>query len=286
MSSATKIVGYSTALFSTWYFVEQYNALFDCGDGVVAHLMQKSRKVKHCFVSHADRDHLTGLLQFQQLNGRSDLNIYYPKDCGSFPALAEFTRRFDHLITGTRWHGIQSDQSVSLRADLKVRAIANGHVTKHSDQIKSLSFVVERTRRKLKPEYQSMDPQQIASIRKEKGEDAITDAVRNTELIYSGDTPIERDGRYQGTKTLIHEATFLTRDELTPNHPYRNKHSSLDDVMQIVADSSIQNLVLGHFSSRYSDEQILDAVEQHKQNLGIDIPIHCVLPGRVFTIEV
>ncbi len=48
------------------------------------------------FISHADRDHLTGLLQFNQLNARSGFPvIYYPKDCGSFPALKEFTTKFD-----------------------------------------------------------------------------------------------------------------------------------------------------------------------------------------------
>lgn len=61
------ITGYSTALFSTWYFVEELGILFDCGDGVSAALLQKARKVEHVFISHADRDHLAGLLQFNQL---------------------------------------------------------------------------------------------------------------------------------------------------------------------------------------------------------------------------
>lgn len=46
----------SSALFSTWFFIEEFGALFDAGDGVSAALMQRSRKVKHVFVTHADRD--------------------------------------------------------------------------------------------------------------------------------------------------------------------------------------------------------------------------------------
>ncbi|HEV7780957.1 MAG TPA: MBL fold metallo-hydrolase [Chitinophagaceae bacterium] len=85
MNHGFKITGYSTALFSTWYFIEEAGILFDCGDGCSAGLLQKSRKVKNIFISHADRDHLTGLLQFCQLNNREDLpKVFYSADCDSF----------------------------------------------------------------------------------------------------------------------------------------------------------------------------------------------------------
>ena len=85
------ITGFSTALFSTWYFIEELGLLFDCGDGASSGLLQKARKVKHAFISHADRDHLTGLLQFNQLNARQGFpKIYFPRDSGSFPFLKEF----------------------------------------------------------------------------------------------------------------------------------------------------------------------------------------------------
>ncbi len=58
------ISAYATALFGSWYFIENYNLLFDIGDGISTQLLQKSRKIKYIFISHADRDHLTGLLQF------------------------------------------------------------------------------------------------------------------------------------------------------------------------------------------------------------------------------
>ena len=75
------ITAYSTALFSTWIFIEELGLLFDAGDGVAAGLLQKSRKIKHVFISHADRDHLTGLMQLNQLNSRAGFpKIYYPKD--------------------------------------------------------------------------------------------------------------------------------------------------------------------------------------------------------------
>ena len=255
MTTNLTITGYSTALFSTWYFVREYGILFDCGDGATTALMQKSRRIKHVFVSHADRDHLAGLLQFNQLNGRDELTIYYPKDCGSFPALAEFTSRFDPHTTGTRWVPLDRDQEVRIRQDVIVRAVENSHVKTANDQVKSLSYFVDSVARKLKPEFVGLPGSEIGALRKERGNDAITHEVRTTPLAFSADTPIELDGRYNTVQTLIHEATFLTEAEIEPDNPKRNKHSSLDQVMRMVAGSNIQRLILGHFSSRYDNEE-------------------------------
>lgn len=282
MSSQPTITAYSTALFSSWYLAHEYKVLFDCGDGVCAHLLQKARKVKHCFVSHADRDHVAGLLQFQQLNGGSGLTIHYPADSGSFPALAEFSSKFDPHVVGTRWNPLRPGDEIRLREDLVVRPMENRHVQTTAGEIKSLSFVVESIRRRLKPEFASLSGPEIGVLRKERGADAVTDATRVTELIYSGDTPVETDGRYDNANVLIHEATFLTRDEITPDDPRRNKHSSLDAVMEMVADSHIGTLILGHFSSRYSMEQIDEAIDREIRRCGIRCEVRRVYPGRVF----
>lgn len=280
-----RITGYSTALFSTWYLVDDFGILFDCGDGVCAGLLQKARKIKHVFISHADRDHLAGLLQFLQLNGRPELTIHYPKDCGSFPSLAEFSRRFDPHSSGTQWHPISPGDEIVIRNDLIVRAIENRHVRAIPSQVKSLTYIAESTSRKLKPEFRGLPGNQIAEVRKQHGANSISEQSRTVELIYSGDTPIETDGRYDLAKILIHEATFLTRGEIEPDNPKRNKHSSLDAVMEMVADSQVETLILGHFSSRYSTEQIDEAIKVEATRCGLKIPIHRVAPGIVSTFE-
>ena len=280
MKNQLTITGYSTALFATWYFVDEMGLLFDCGDGVASGLLQKCRKVKHVFITHPDRDHLTGLLQFNQLNARPSLKIYYPKDCGSFPALAEFSSKFDPQVSGTQWIGIEAGAEVQVRSDLIVRAVANRHVESKTGH-KSLSYFVDSVSRKLKPEFVGKNGSEIAMLRKTVGNDAITSATRSTKLVYSGDTPIERDGRYDNAEILIHEATFLTSKELDPNNPKRNKHSSLDQVIQMAAGSNLQHLILGHFSSRYSVEQIDTAIKQQCEEYGLRIPVYRIHPGMV-----
>lgn len=283
-SNRLSITGYSTALFSTWYFCKEMGCLFDCGDGMTSGLMQKARKVKHVFISHADRDHLAGLFQFNQLNARADLSIYYPKDSGSFPAIADFSEKFDPHVSGTRWIPIDGDFEVRIREDLAVRAIENRHC-ESKPGTKSLTYIVDSISRKLKPELVGKEGNEIAMLREEKGEEAISDLSRKTKLIYSGDTPIENDGRYDETEILIHEATFLTAAEIETDNPHRNKHSSLDQVMAMVARSNIQRLILGHFSSRYSPEEIDKAIAREIELHGITIPVHRVLPGETARFE-
>ena len=288
MAQSISITAYSTALFSTWIFVEQYSILFDCGDGVVSSLLQKSRKIKHVFITHPDPDHITGLFQFNQLNGRDGLTVHYPKDAGSFPALADFTAKFDPHTSGTTWNSISAGDSIAVRNDLQVRAIRNQHVPADPSVMKSLSFVVQNEKRKLRPEFAGSTGQHIAELRKEISDDKLFETATDIdiELIYSGDTPIENDGRYTNARILIHEATFLTREEIEPDNPKRNKHSSLDSVMEMAANSNIQNLILSHFSSRYSNEQIDEAIAKEKQRCEIDIPVFVIYPGQVSRFEI
>ncbi len=285
MSQLT-ISGYSTALFSTYYFVEELGILFDAGDGVMSNLMQKSRKVKHIFISHADRDHLAGLLQFMQLNGRDGFpKVYFPKDCGSFPALAEFASKFDPHTGRGEWIGLDRNEEVWIKKDLVVKAIENRHVPTTGDQLKSLTYQVFRVKRKLKEAYLSLSGQEIASLRKAKGNDAVTTAFRTNILSFSGDTPIENDGRWQDTQVLIHEATFLDKTAMDTEDPRYNKHSTLAEVMEMAAKTNLGQLILGHFSTRYKEAEIRAEVDRLTKLHQVDVPIKLVLPGQfVFDI--
>lgn len=274
------ISGYSTALFSTFYFLEEHGILFDAGDGLTAHLMQKARKVKHVFVSHADRDHLAGLLQFMQLNARTGFpKVYYPKDSGSFPALASFSQAFDPHVVGGEWIGLSEGEEVRIKSDLIVKAIGNRHIVSEG-QVKSLSFQLFNLKRKLREEWAHLSGKEIGALRLERGEEAISREVREKWLSYSGDTPIEKDGRWADSRILIHEATFIHQDDKMLADPRTHKHSTLEEVLEMVKLSNIGQLILGHFSTRYSHEEIVEAVNRLCQKYQIDLPVDLVLPGQ------
>lgn len=281
MSDYLTITGFSTALYSTWYFVDEISCLFDCGDGACSGLLQKSRKVKHIFITHPDRDHLAGLVQFCQLNGRPELSVYYPASSGSFPALAEFLARFDPQISGTKWIPLRPGDEVPVHKGVVVRAVENRHLRAEPGETKSLSYFVESIVRKLKPEHVGKSGQEIARVRQHGGEEAVSDPARRKLLVYTGDTPVEWDGRYRDAEILIHEATFLRSDELDPDDPGRREHSFLDSVLEMVSQSNVGTLVLGHFSPRYSESAIRKAIAQKQQQCHLDVPIRVVPPGKI-----
>lgn len=277
-----KISGYSTALFSTWYFIEELGLLFDGGDGIASALLQKSRKIKYVFISHADRDHVTGLLQLNQLNARGDFPKYfYPRDCGTFPALSAFAAKFDPHKEHSPWFPSCAGDEISIKKDYVVKTIRNGHIVAPIESQKSFSFIVQRVKRKLKKELQNLSGVEIGRLREEKGNEAVTDEVREDILGFSGDTPVEDYSRWAHTEILIHEATFLDKDDVKNYEQRANRHSTLEEVMLMVSQlPKLQKLILGHFSSRYSEEEITAEINRLINKYQLKIPVSAVFPGK------
>ncbi len=267
----------STALFSTWVFVENQGVLFDAGDGVSASLGLKSGKVRDVFVTHADRDHLCGLLQFNQLNAKDGQpRIHYPKDCGSFPALQDFVTRFDPQSGPATWRGLTPGERVDVGNDHHVEARASEHV-RVEGQVKALDYTLCVVRRSLRPEFRGLPGSEIASLRKQHGEDAITAERIDRLLGYSGDAPQLDPEHWSGVDVLIHEATFL-EPETT-----RGAHANLPQVVRAAATLDLKALVLLHFSARYKRAEIEAAIVEHAQAAQPCFPIHAVYPGQVAT---
>jgi ribonuclease Z len=276
------ITGYSTALFATWFFIEELGIVFDAGDGLSAGLLQKGGKVKHVFISHADRDHIAGLLQFNQLNGyNGSPTICYPDACGSFPALQNFTSKFDPRPTTAEWKPIAFGSEHVVGKDLIVEAIRNGHVNAPPEISKSLSYKVFRSKRKLKAEYASLSGNEIRDLIEAHGNDYVTNAVRENVLSYSGDTPVEDYERWNNSNILIHEATFLGNDDSLKHAPTKNKHSDLSEVMEMLANIKVNKVILSHFSPRYHQPEIDAEIKRLAKHFNVKVPIFRMIPGQI-----
>ena len=62
------------------------------------------------------------------------------------------------------------------------------------------------------------------------------------------------------------------------DHDRANKHSTLEGVLRMVKDTNVQQLILGHFSSRYSIEEIDAEIQRLVQYYGIKIPVYRIPP--------
>ncbi len=276
------ITGYSTAMFSTWYFIEELGLLFDAGDGITSGLLQKARKIQHVLLSHADRDHVTGILQFNQLNARVGYpKIYYPKDCSSITALADFSKEFDPHAQGTEWMPVRENDDINIENSIHVKAIRNNHVPAADGVSKSLSYKVVLTKRKLKQEFRSYSQAQLMEVASNQGKDFITVPVETPLIAYSGDTAVESYERWDNSNILIHEATFLGGGDEVPDSPHQHKHSTLQEVLAMVSEINVNTLILGHFSARYSAQEIDDKIRYFCGKLRVKIPVYRVMPGRL-----
>ena len=276
------ISGYSTALFSTWINVEELNLLIDAGDGVSAGLLHKSGKIKHVFITHPDRDHLTGLAQFVQLNAREGFpKIHYPKDAGSFPAMRDFLTKFDPHVAASEWIGIENKSTIEIKKNTFVQAIRNEHIVTPVGVNKSLSYKVIEVKHKLKPEHRSKTEREIQELIRTNGKDSISDQHSSTLISFSGDTPVDDYSKWDGSEILIHESTFL-ETETDANFAFKaNKHSSIQDVLKMVSEIKVNHLILNHFSSRYSKEQIDLTVRKLIKEYNLQIPVYLMYPGEL-----
>ena len=277
-----KISAFSTALFSTWINVEELSLLIDAGDGLTAGLLQKSRKIKNVFITHPDRDHLNGLPQFVQLNSRDGFpKIHYPKDSGSFPAMNSFLSKFDPHVSSSSWIGIEDKSRIEIKKNIEVEAIRNEHVKSPLGVHKSLSYKVFEIKNKLKSEFSSRSGKEIKEIVDKNGRDFITERVETNILSFSGDTPVDDYSKWDGSEVLIHESTFLKNEGDYQIESRGNKHSRIDEVLQMVKEIEIGSLILNHFSSRYSKEEIDRTVINLLKELKIQTPVFLIYPGEI-----
>ncbi|WP_394748182.1 MBL fold metallo-hydrolase [Spongiimicrobium salis] len=276
------IHAYSTALFATWINIEELGVLFDAGDGVTSGLLQKAGKVKYVFITHPDRDHITGLFQFNQLNSRKGFpKIYFPKDCGSFPAMRDFQLQFDPHIKEATWQALVHGDRVRIQNNIYVEAIRNEHIKVAPEFSKSLSFKIMESKQKLKREFLHLKGDEIKNLIAVRGKEALMDKVHTNILSYSGDTPVDDYSKWDYSNILIHEATFLQDEEGTTVTSKGNKHSTLEEVLKMASEITLNRLILSHFSSRYDRETITNRVQKLCAFYGLKIPVNVIYPGQI-----
>jgi ribonuclease Z len=283
---APQIAIFSTPLITTWVFDETHRVLFDAGDGVTAMLDSRIHKIRLVAITHTHRDHCAGLLQLLNLRGGAgDLTAVYPEASGAGRALAGFLSAFDSRTTGkVNWLPTGPDSTLPIQPERHfLRTFATDHYPPmNPPRSLSMGFQIVRTVDKVRPEYRGISQSELDALRLAHGKDHITHTVEDVLLSISGDTTPLPPDVYRGTRTLLHECTFLEREEQAAEAIRGHPHTCLEDALDLALAAGVERLGLYHISRRYEDDRIVSEVRERCAERRIPFPVSVALPGRYY----
>ncbi len=273
--------------------------LIDCGEGTQQRLMRvgiNPQKINAVFISHLHGDHvygLFGLISTLGLQGRrTPLAVYAPRPFDEI--LEAHLRYFDsQLPYEVQWHEVKTRKHQLLYENkvLEVYSIPLRH------RVPAAGFLFREKEpplniRKEAIERYGMGIADCAAVK--RGEDlqrpdgsTIPNALltyrpyRGRSYAYLSDTLYspKAAGLVQGVDLLYHEATFADTDKVLAR---QTGHSTARQAATAALKAEAGRLIIGHFSSRYKDEQLLvdearqlfPDTEAAEEGKSYDIPLH------------
>ncbi len=266
----------TTRHFSTSQVVNMRDKLFmiDCGEGAQMQLRKshlKFSRLNHIFISHLHGDHcfgLPGLISTFGLLGRTaDMHIYSPKGLEALygPILAYFCKGLSYKVI---FHEFDTHQQELIFEDrsMTVTTIPLRH------RIPCCGFLFAekpRPRHILREwvDYYKVPVYMLNQIK--NGADYLTsegELIENARLTRSSAPPRsyaycsdtiyikELASQLQGVDLLFHEATFTQADAGRARETF---HTTAAQAGQVALDAGVGQLVIGHFSARYENEEVL-----------------------------
>lgn len=248
--------------------------MVDCGEGAQMQFRRSHihfSKLNAIFISHMHGDHcfgLMGLLSTLGMLGRtSKLRIYAPKDYESlFRQQVEFfmqTMEYEMEmipVDTEKQQVIYEDHSLTVETvPLQHRVPCCGFIFREKPTLPHI--------RRDMIDYYGIPVSQINNIK--NGADWTNedgDIIPNARLVQPADSPRSyaycSDTRFvpglkekvKGVTVLYHESTYTSEQEDRAKIYY---HSTARQAATIAAGAGVGTLLLGHYSARYNDEQVL-----------------------------
>ena len=265
--------GFSRALFSTWLYHRRFNILFDAGEGVSTHLLNRVFGIRKIFLSHGHADHIAGLTNLANIRnlGAGDqtatLTIYHPRNNTLIDLLREYLARTQsELSFDLRWEAIEPGVRIDLD-EKRGKVFLEAFRTQHSQKQLSLGYNIVETRRRLKPEYEGLPQQKINEAIWNLGKDAVAEVCHQIIFTYGGDSRPISPAAVKGSLFLCHECTYLAAEDDERNF---HQHSILDEVLEVAKAAEVKTLLLFHVSLRYSQDDIQDRIQKAIRRHGIE----------------
>ncbi|KAK4283825.1 hypothetical protein QN277_000735 [Acacia crassicarpa] len=211
-------------------------------------------------ISHSHMDHIGGLPMYVATRGLYRMKpptIIVPASVKeNVEALFEVHRKLDHSDLKHNLVGLDVGEEFYLRNDIKVKAFKTYHV------IPSQGYILYSVKKKLKHEYLGLPGNEIKKLKFSGVE--ITYTLEEPEIAFTGDTMsdfIVDDSNIDALRAriLVMECTFLN-DSITVTHARDYGHTHLSEIISYADKLQNRAILLIHFSARYTEEEIQQAV--------------------------
>lgn len=276
--------------------IKNHTFLIDCGEGTQRQLRRYKfnfSRIKRIFISHLHGDHVYGLIGFISslglLGREKELHIYGPKGIKEL-IMVQIKLSKSYTSFPLYFHELSSDQPELIYEDDKVsvetiplehRIYVNGYLFKEKKEDRKLLIK--------EVEKYDIDVSYYNSIK--KGKDILLEdgtRIPNQQLTappplpksyaFCSDTVYKPDitEQLKGVTALYHESTFQedNRDLCEPT-----KHSTAKQAGMIAKEAEAEQLILGHYSSRYKS---LEGFKTEAQTVFENS--HLSEDGKVFEI--
>ena len=272
-----------TAIHLNYDDGEQFNYLFDCGEGAQRQMMIAGlniMKLEGVFITHWHGDHCLGLPGMVDTMGfesrERPLDIFAPEakrikkalsvtySMGNFKIIPH-----DVPLRGEKEFKVLDEERfsiISLPMKHSVPTVAYALVEKNKTQI-DLKKATALGLPEKGEIYNEIKTRGMASFegRKIALED-ISSTRKGKRFVFSGDTEVS-----ENLKKLVRDADLLVQDctyfEDLKDKPHQ--HATLPEVLDMVEKENVKKTVLTHISRKYQDPEELERLVSNYPNVGV-----------------
>jgi len=254
------VEGYSRALYSNWFWHKGTQLLVDAGEGLHLALRSGVWQPNVVAITHGHSDHVLGLAGFAAARrfGKGATTkpwtVLYPARSSGVEAIRV---AIDSLWRGVAfpidWRPLEPGASHQVSQLLVIEAFAVQHLPGEP----TLGYRVLESRSRRKAEYSGVPEQEIERMARAHGRKYVMELHQHVLFVHSGDAMPIDPGLARKADLLVHDATFLGREER--REPI---HATTEEVFALARDADVRSLVLNHLSVRYDREMAIPRIRE------------------------
>ncbi|MGH9368592.1 MAG: MBL fold metallo-hydrolase [Thermoanaerobaculia bacterium] len=251
-AAGIEIEGVSIAGHESFYKVPAFHCLLDFGRAP-----EDAVSYATVCLTHGHLDHAAGLAHHasrRRLAGLLPARVFVPEEAAvDLEAWLSISEKLEEVRYGVRLVPSRPGDRVLLRRDLELRVLPGRH------RVPTVGFLFSEVKHKLREQFAGRPGYELAALR-ERG----TEVTRREEiplLAYPGDCGVEifdAAPELFRARVLLIECSFLRAEDVERARVYEHLH--LQDFLDRADRFENEAIVLTHFSQRYRNEEIFEAL--------------------------